>query len=452
MIVLAGLVALALNVTSAALWGGAQSAAYACGIGSNTPTMLANRVPALANPIPIGTNISGNQPLGVFALQYVAGGTISFAEDTSLVPNAPPPGSYQLRWTFGDGSPAVVAPSPSHAFAQPGTYSVLVEYRDASSPNWDQFDSAKIEVISSTLANPPVAHLTADTTAIASGGTITFDASGSHVVVGSHLKYEWNFNDATDPTASTSATGPHATHTFNALGNGFVALTVIDDRGARSVATIDIGVVSSQQQLPTASLTASSAAVQAGQSVSFDASGSEPATQPDGDQIVRYNWDFGDGSPEQTTQSATTSHVYRQAGQYRVAVQAVDSQGTPAQATLEMVVEAAGSASSGSDIPAWALGVVGVLVLAGLAFGGWYIMAQRRQQARIQRQRAAMAELQRARRIPHGGVRPGDPRWGDPRADGRGVSRPPPARARPGERRPAPPPSSGGPPGRDWRG
>jgi hypothetical protein len=40
-------------------------------------------------------------------------------------------------------------------------------------------------------------------------------------------------------------------------------------------------------------------------------------------------------------------------------------------------------------------------------------------QARIERERAAMMQLRRAKRIPRTGVRPGDPRWGDPRSGAR---------------------------------
>ena len=63
---------------------------------------------------------------------------------------------------------------------------------------------------------------------VAIGGSVRFDAAGSHAQVGSTLTYFWNFNDG------ATATGPQATHTFAAPGKGFVALIVTDGRGARA--------------------------------------------------------------------------------------------------------------------------------------------------------------------------------------------------------------------------
>ena len=82
--------------------------------------------------------------------------------------------------------------------------------------------------------------------------------------MGSHLTYLWNFNDA------STATGPHVSHQFYLPGRGFVALLVTDDRGARSVATINIAVVSDPQNLPTASLSVGASSVRVGQPVTFD--------------------------------------------------------------------------------------------------------------------------------------------------------------------------------------
>jgi PKD repeat protein len=403
--------------------------ALACGLGA-TPTMLANGDPALLYAIPPSVNIPIDQPLGIFALTYAAGNTVNFAEDFSNIPGAPAPSTLGWRWSFGDGSAASAQTQtgssfkwPSHTFAKAGRYAVRSQIYDPTTSTWVDFDSAWIDVAPASLPNPPVARATATVTAVQIGHTISFDAAGSHAVVGSQLTYQWNFNDA------STADGSRATHEFDIPGKGFVALIVTDSRGARSVARINIAVVQNQSQIPTANLTSATASPAVGQSVAFDASASAPDSQ--GDSLVQYIWDFGDGT-NATTQTAMTTHVYARAGAYRVAVQAVDNQGTPAQAVINVLVGAVGSSTAQSGpvqaaVARWlpyGLGALLVLLLAGGVF--WVVRGQMRQ-ARLEHERAAMLELHRAKHIPRAGVRPGDPRWGEPREGSRtsGANRPP---------------------------
>ena len=419
------LVALALGLGVSALAAlplgglGGIGAAYACGLGP-LPTMIANGAPALIYPVPVGAN---PPTAGVFPLQYVVGQPVVFGEDLSKVVPPQNASNFQWRWNFGDGSPLSNALAPTHTFAKPGTYNVVSQIQDPS--GWQDFDSAQIEVIATELPNPPVAHASASTTAfLQNQDTITFDASGSHAVVGSHLSYLWNFGDA------ETATGPQVTHQFSVLGSGFVALVVTDDRGARAVATVNIAVLTSPQQIPTANLAASAEDAQVGQRVTFDASGSQPAAVPANDQIVRYLWDFGDGSPADTTKQPTISHVFKRQGNYTITVQAVDAADTPAQATLSLAVFAA-SGVGGSGAPGWLL-VAGIALVVLLAAGGGWFAVRAQQAQAAARQREAQLAARRARRIPAGGVRPGDPRWGDPRGGkrtgGQGGSGPPPRR------------------------
>ncbi len=50
------------------------------------------------------------------------------------------------------------------------------------------------------------------------------------------------------------------------------------------------------------------------------------ATDPDGNSL-RYRWDFGDGSPKTEWTDKTTSHMYTEAGNYKVQVQVSDNNG-----------------------------------------------------------------------------------------------------------------------------
>src|SRR5918995_3273550 len=59
--------------------------------------------------------------------------------------------------------------------------------------------------------------------------------------------------------------------------------------------------------------------------VTFDGSGS---SDPDtGDTLTKYIWDFGDGTPDQTTTTPTTSHIYSTNGTYTASLHVEDNQG-----------------------------------------------------------------------------------------------------------------------------
>ncbi len=102
--------------------------------------------------------------------------------------------------------------------------------------------------------------------------------------------------------------------------------------------TTDCGevTVEAQNRPPEAALSVSPRPGTAGQSTSFDASES---ADPDG-SVVEYRWDFlGNRTPEQTTNSPTTSYTYSQAGSYVPRVTVVDDDNATASAAADYSVE-----------------------------------------------------------------------------------------------------------------
>ena len=390
------LLALALNATALAAFGAylcvggervAVPAARACGLGS-TPTMLADKQPSLMYPT--SKNMPQDAPIGIFTDNYVSGQSVSFVEDMSRLPNAPAPTSFKWRWEFGDGSTSNEI-TPQHTYAAPGDYNVHAQIFDTASQQWTDMDSAQIHMIAQTLPNPPVAKATNNVYAVALGEAMTFDATGSHSQDGSNLTYLWNFNDG------STATGAHASHSFAIPGSGIIALTVTDGHGARSTATVNVLVV---QELPQASLTANQKFVPVGAMVSFDASGSTAPTLPTGDKLVKYTWDFGDGTPVVSTTAPAVSHTFDKAGRFEVSVQAIDAQGAPGTATAVIAVGTLNANGSGPD---WFLIGAAVAALIGVVAGGIFALrAQRKRNEMIRRHEAAL-ELARARAVKSGG-------------------------------------------------
>ena len=368
----------------------ASHVARACGLGGG-PTMLANQSPALLYPVT--QNVPADQPIGIFADQYAASRSVTFSEDLSQVPNPPPATSLKWRWNFGDGSGYSYQITPTHTFAHAGTYNIHSQIYDTTSASWTDLDSAQIQVAGSVSANPPVAQATATAQVVGIGNSITFDASGSHSADGSPLTYEWNFGDA------STAQGVHVTHQFVIPGKGFVALVVTDGHGARSVARVNVLIVT---QLPEAALSASATNVSAGDSVTFDATRSLAPTEPQGDQIVKFAWDFGDGTPPVETQQPTVGHTFAKAGTFGVVVQAIDTQGAAGTAKVVVTVLGGGGASSGtsraSQAP-WGILVAGAVALLALLGAGYVLVQTQRKRVALIRQHERAQELLRARPV-----------------------------------------------------
>ena len=83
-----------------------------------------------------------------------------------------------------------------------------------------------------------------------------------------------------------------------------------------------VGVVVSPNQAPVARFVITSAPATAGLPIQFDASG---ASDPDG-TIVRYDWDFGDGTVLPNG-GPTPTHVYRTPGTYLARLTVTDNEG-----------------------------------------------------------------------------------------------------------------------------
>jgi PKD repeat protein len=368
------------------------SVARACGLG-DTQTMDANGAPALFYPVT--GNVPKNQPIGIFALDYVAHTPVAFDEDLSRMLGAPPAESLKWRWNFSDGTGWISGVNPAHTFGAAGTYNIYSQIYDTSSNTWTDFDSAQLHVIAAKPTNPPIAKAISSATSIEIGADVTFDASGSQSADGSDLTYLWNFNDG------ETSTQAKVTRKFGAPGRGFVALIVTDKRGAKAVATIDVVIV---PELPKAVLSVSSTTAAVGDAVSFDASGSQPPSNPPGDTLIRYQWDFGDGSQVTTTNTPSTTHVYSAVGTYTAKVGAIEQSGAMSVATQTITIVAAGAGVGGAGGGVnWLLLVVGIVALlagAALAYMAWQ---SRRERMALVRQRSRAQELARAKRVnpPH---------------------------------------------------
>jgi len=187
----------------------------------------------------------------------VAPFTVTFGSSTST-------GSIAARhWDFGDPASGIANTStqvsPTHTFADDGTYAVSLTVYDA-----DGFSSTA--GVSIHVANAlPTAGLSAFPTHGPAPLTVQFDLSSSYdpadaaeslapqaivpVPLGSIISYTLDFGDGSQPIVGTDVHTVHS-HTYGTAGYRTASLTVMDDDGAVTAASLDITVEGTVTWLP----------------------------------------------------------------------------------------------------------------------------------------------------------------------------------------------------------
>ncbi len=143
------------------------------------------------------------------------------------------------------------------------------------------------------------------------GCSFTDQSSDSDGTIASR---QWAFGDG----SASTATNP--TRTYAAAGTYTVTLTVTDNSGAKTTASRSVTVTAPSNAAPVASLSISCKGGRS--SCSFDASAST-----DDKGIVRYEFNFGDGSPVLSTTQSKVSYKYPRTGSFTATVTVYDASG-----------------------------------------------------------------------------------------------------------------------------
>lgn len=139
---------------------------------------------------------------------------------------------------------------------------------------------------------------------------MTLNGSSSYDPNGDDLTYRWDLGDG------EVAAGPVVTHSYIVCGNYTVVLTVSDGE-LNATANITITVINRK---PEVSIEGPSE-IPIGVSVTYEAN----ATDPDGDRILSYVWEFGDGG---RAEGRVVNHTFNQSGILYVTVYASDGMDT----------------------------------------------------------------------------------------------------------------------------
>ncbi|MCF8027334.1 MAG: PKD domain-containing protein [Desulfobacteraceae bacterium] len=235
----------------------------------------------------------------------------------------------EYRWDFeSDGqwdTYDTVAKNYTHTYQSPGTYNATL--RVTSSTGREASKSIEIAVAN----NPPAA----EASVVPSNGEIplTVSLEGSATDPdGSIVLYEWDF-DGDGVFDWSSKENGNTEYTYDEEGVYNAVFRATDDTGDMAVAhAATTAVRAGPSGSPTAEAQASPVSGDAPLDVDFSGSG----TDPDGEGIVLYEWDFdADGQYDWSSEDiGITSHTYNSPGTYAARFRVTDSEGFTGVDTL----------------------------------------------------------------------------------------------------------------------
>ena len=193
---------------------------------------------------------------------------------------------------------------------------------------------AGVVYVNSAANLPPIARLTVSPGVALPGQPVSFRSESSDTG-GSITKYEWDLDGNGSFETDTGATPTAPPRSYASPATLTIKLRVTDNQGFTGEATQPLKI----NAPPTASFTATPNSVQAGQTLTFDASASSDS---DG-TIVQYEWDLdGNGSLETNTGTTpTVSQSYSSPATLTVKLRVTDSDGASAETTRSLQIDPA---------------------------------------------------------------------------------------------------------------
>jgi len=228
--------------------------------------------------------------------------------------------THDILWDFGDGGTITGTLTPSHVYAEPGTFTVTLVVTDDDGGVGSDTTLVTVNNLAPTAdAGGPY---TGD-----EGASITLDGSGSSDPGGGTLSYAWDLdNDGQYDDAFTATTS----YTWAEPGTYTVGLVVTDSEGLTDTDTAQVTV---NNLAPTADAGGPYTGNE-GASIALDGSGSADP----GGGTLSYAWDLDNDGQYDDAFTASTSYTWAEPGTYTVGLVVTDSEGLTDTDTAQVTV------------------------------------------------------------------------------------------------------------------
>jgi len=257
----------------------------------------------------------------------VLGATVNFNPSGSSDPDG---SLVQFDWEFGDGTSLsrTNALPIQHVFQSAGSKQVRLTVTDN-----DGLSSSTTADIQVRLNAAPVAFVILPTTPV-SGMPLTFSPSGSSDSDGFLVKYDWEMGDGTTYTRLNTDAVLAVTHQYAGPGTYQVKLKVTDNDNATHTIQQALNVTLGQagNKSPTAKIALNISSSITGQEVVMN-----PSDSADSDgQIVKYQWNFGDGTTALSTTPVAQVRQFTVPGLRSISLTVTDNGGATNQTAVEL--------------------------------------------------------------------------------------------------------------------
>jgi gliding motility-associated-like protein len=256
------------------------------------------------------------QPLSSFNLPNVClpAGIANF-NSTSTISDGTQ-GQFTYQWNFGDGGTAITQ-NPTHNYSGVGPYNVSLSVTS----NHGCVDDS-IRVLNTIYLEPQAAFTVPAESCF--GNTINF-TDQSTAANSTVAQWNWNFGDA------TTSTQQNPIKNYLAPGTYIVTLSVTSAVGCQTVNNIATKTVI-VNPLPVANFNTSVPSCET-RSITFT-----DVSIANAGSLVKWTWDYGDGSNAVLNTNVPFTHVYTSAGTYTVTLKVETNKGCASTVLTKPVV------------------------------------------------------------------------------------------------------------------
>ncbi|MFT3825519.1 MAG: PKD domain-containing protein [Chitinophagaceae bacterium] len=309
---------------------------------SATVKVIVNPAPNQSPVANAGSDVTITLPTSIATLN----GTASSDPDGSI-------STYAWAYVSGPTQYTITSPSASTTTVTGlavGTYTFKLTVTDNSGAS----SSATVKVVVNPAPNQsPVANAGSDITITLPASTATLNGSASNDPDGSIATYAWSYVSGPTQYTITSSSAVSTTVTGLAAGTYTFKLTVTDNSGASSSATVKVIVNPAPNQVPVANAGNDVTITLPTSTATLNGSASN---DPDG-SIVSYAWSYLSGPAQYTITSpsaSSTTVTDLVQGTYVFKLTVTDNNGVSASATVNVVVNNPANqlpvANAGSDV------------------------------------------------------------------------------------------------------